>query len=96
MVANTGTADGPDQLRVLNRPRPVQVRTGEGGEPREVQLRGRWQAVEEVLDQWLLGPDEWWRPTPIHRAYYEVLLEGGARVILFQDLENGEWHNQRA
>ena len=96
MVANTGAAHGTGQLRALNQPQPVGVRAGEEGEPREVQLHGRWRAVEEVLDRWLLGPDEWWRPTPIYRVYYDVSLERGARIVLFHDLAGSGWYEQRA
>jgi hypothetical protein len=37
--------------------------------------------------------DEWWRQ-PIVRRYVEVVLEGGGRVVLFEDLITGEWFVQ--
>jgi hypothetical protein len=37
--------------------------------------------------------DEWWRQ-PIVRRYVEVVLEGGGRVVLFEDLITGEWFEQ--
>lgn len=49
--------------------------------------------VEEVVETWVVQ-DEWWR-TPIHRRYVEVVLEGGAHVVLFEDLATGEWFMQR-
>ena len=49
--------------------------------------------VEEVVETWVVQ-DEWWR-TPIHRRYVEVVLEGGAHVVLFEDLTTGEWFMQR-
>lgn len=49
--------------------------------------------VEEVVEQWVVE-DEWWR-TPIHRRYVEVVLEGGAHVVLFEDLATGEWFMQK-
>jgi hypothetical protein len=49
--------------------------------------------VEAVVEEWRID-DEWWR-TPIHRRYFEVVLEGGAHVVLFEDLVSGEWFLQR-
>ncbi len=48
--------------------------------------------VEEVVEIWVVQ-DEWWR-SPIHRRYVEVVLEGGAHVVLFEDLTTGEWFMQ--
>ena len=94
MVTDTGAADGPGPLRFLNQPRLVQVQANHDGEPCQVNLRGRWQPVEEVRDSWRID-DEWWREQPIHRAYYQVALEGGARTALFHDLASDEWYEQR-
>jgi len=38
--------------------------------------------------------DEWWRQ-PIVRRYVEVILEGGGRVVLFEDPTTGEWWMQK-
>jgi hypothetical protein len=58
---------------------------------------GGWAAagrrVEEVVEEWRID-DEWWR-TPIHRRYVEVVLEGGAHVVLFEDVVTGEWYLQK-
>jgi len=53
----------------------------------------RQRRVDEVVEEWRID-DEWWR-TPIHRRYFEVVLEGGAHVVLFEDLVSGEWFLQR-
>ena len=37
--------------------------------------------------------DEWWRQ-PISRRYIEVILNGGRHVVLYQDLNTGEWFEQ--
>ena len=37
--------------------------------------------------------DEWWRQ-PISRRYIEVVLVGGRHVVLYQDLNTGEWFEQ--
>jgi hypothetical protein len=51
--------------------------------------KGGGQAIEDVLESWRVE-DEWWRQ-PIARRYYEVVLEGGKRAVLFEDLLTGEW-----
>lgn len=48
--------------------------------------------VAVVLDSWQLD-DEWWRQR-ISRRYVAVMLEGGKRVLLFEDLITGEWFEQ--
>ncbi|MBE0595413.1 MAG: hypothetical protein IH616_23740 [Gemmatimonadales bacterium] len=49
-------------------------------------------AIEEVLDIWRID-DEWWRE-PITRRYVEVVLEGGAHLVLFEDLRQSAWFAQ--
>lgn len=46
-------------------------------------------SVETVRETWRVD-DEWWR-VPIVRRYYEVIVEGGGRMILFEDLTSNEW-----
>ena len=48
--------------------------------------------VEAILESWRID-DEWWRHM-IARAYLEVILEGGKRLVLFQDLITGQWFVQ--
>jgi hypothetical protein len=48
--------------------------------------------VEAILDSWNIE-DEWWRQR-ISRRYVEVMLEGGRRALLFEDLTTGEWYEQ--
>jgi len=48
--------------------------------------------VETVLEMWRID-DEWWRQL-ISRRYFSVLLDGGARVVLFEDLVTHEWFMQ--
>jgi hypothetical protein len=39
--------------------------------------------------------DEWWRDTPLSRMYYQLQLEGGRVVTVYQDLIGDEWWLQR-
>jgi hypothetical protein len=48
--------------------------------------------VEAVLEMWRID-DEWWRKL-ISRRYFAVMLEGGTRVVLFEDLFTHEWFMQ--
>jgi hypothetical protein len=50
--------------------------------------------VEAVLEMWRID-DEWWR-IQISRRYFAVLLQGGTRVVLFEDLGTHEWFMQTA
>ena len=49
--------------------------------------------VEAVLENWRID-DEWWRQ-PIARRYYEVMLNGGGHVVLFEDFVTGGWFVQK-
>ncbi len=93
---------GTDKLRTLNVPQRVQVEL-ENGRPKAVRkltAADRPTArppdrrfIESVLECWRID-DEWWRQ-PISRQCYEVVLETGGRVVLFEDLVTGEWWMQQ-
>jgi hypothetical protein len=77
-------------VRRLATPRPVHVRTGEGGRPEEVGGR----AVEAVRESWLVE-DRWWTPSPLRRRYWEVVTADGRDLVVYRDLEAGGWFAQR-
>jgi hypothetical protein len=54
---------------------------------------GAGKRVEAIGESWRVE-DEWWRQ-PISRRYVEVVLEGGGRVVLYEDLITGEWWVQQ-
>ena len=82
-----------DRLRALNVPQRVQVELDEQRRPRVVMREpGNVKRVESLGENWRMD-DEWWRQ-PIVRRYVEVVLEGGGRVVLFEDLMTGEWFAQ--
>ena len=96
MVAHPRAAGGPDQLRPLNRPRPLRVEAGEDGRPIAVWSAsggGRRYAVEAVLETWRID-DEWWRERPVSRVYYSLLLEDGRVVTVYRELRSGRWAQQ--
>ncbi len=86
-------SDAP-RLLPLGRPRPVDVRTDEDGEPLRVRLPGRpSRRVEAVRERWRID-DEWWR-RPISRDYRAVVLDDGRALTLYHDLLDGSWYVQK-
>ena len=79
-------------LRPLNAPRPVGVRTGAGGRPLELHLKGGRRSVARILEIWQID-DEWWRD-PISRRYATLILENGLTVTVYRDLTTGRWYLQ--
>jgi hypothetical protein len=84
----------------VNAPKPVVVEMDGNGQLKAV-ARGDHlthiphptpHAIASILDSWQLD-DEWWRQR-ISRRYVEVMLEGGKRALLFEDLVTGEWFEQ--
>jgi hypothetical protein len=83
-----------DRLRALNEPQLVTVELDESGEPVTAgRPDGQTAKIECVNETWRID-DEWWRQA-ISRSYYEVMLEGGKRVVLFKDLISNEWFMQQ-
>lgn len=94
MVAPARTPLRIDRLRAVNEPRTVTVELNESGLLTVRRPDGRTVGeVEAILESWRID-DEWWRQ-PISRAYLELLLEGGKRIVVFQDLTTGLWFMQQ-
>ena len=84
-------------IRVLNAPQRIAVQAGESGQPLAVR-RPDWTGTRRVLnveDCWRID-DEWWTASPVSRIYYELEVEGGVRIALFQDIIAGHWFEQHA
>jgi hypothetical protein len=88
MVAPARATLRADRLRAVNEPLPAVVECD--AEHRPLSVGGI--AIEAVLESWRID-DEWWRQ-PIARCYHAVLLDGGKRVVLFEDIVTGEWFAQ--
>jgi hypothetical protein len=94
MVTPARTPLRTDRLRAVNEPRTVTVELQESGQLTVRRPDGRTVGeVEAILESWRID-DEWWRQ-PISRAYLELLLAGGKRVVVFQDLTTGLWFMQQ-
>ena len=110
MVAHSRAPLRTDRLRALNLPRPVSVAVDTQGRPTAISENEErttdsassdvghrtsdvdHRPIEEILEEWHID-DEWWR-APIHRRCFEVVLEGGAHVVVFRDLTTDTWHLQ--
>jgi hypothetical protein len=88
MVAPARAPLRTDRLRALNVPQSIAVECNAEDLPATV----GGATVEAVLESWRID-DEWWRQS-IARCYHEVVLDGGKRVVLFEDVVTGEWFAQ--
>jgi hypothetical protein len=60
----------------------IEIRTSESG-----------QRIADIVESWRID-DEWWR-APVSRRYFDVALDGGGHVVLFEDLMSGKWFAQQ-
>ena len=94
MVPASGGAIRPGSVRPLNSPRPVRVRLGPHGEPCGVIRSGKLLPVTGIRDRWRVD-DRWWTEEPVCRMYWELELENGEILTLFQDRIDHGWYRQR-
>jgi hypothetical protein len=76
--------------RRLATPRKVEVETGEGGRPLNVDGR----QVEAVRESWLVE-DRWWSDRPLRRRYWEIVTGDGRNLVVFRELCSRAWYAQR-
>ena len=93
MVAHPRTPARPHRLRPLREPKPIDVEADGDGRPVAVTLSGRRLRVLQVQDTWRID-DEWWRERPVSRMYFQVALEDGRVVTVYEDLVSGQWAMQ--
>ena len=94
MVAPSRAPLRTDRLRAVNEPQPVTIEVDASGAPAAVGRLGGLAdgRIECINESWRID-DEWWRQT-ISRSYLELLLAGGKRIVVFQDLLTGLWFRQ--
>ena len=68
----------------------MQVEPDLDGTPRRVNRR----LVALVREEWRVL-DRWWTEEPVHRRYFDVVLDGGERSVVYRDEEAGGWFSQR-
>ena len=90
MVADPGTAVAARPQR-LNSPRAALVEEAFDGTPQRVNR----QPVAAVREEWRVV-DRWWTEEPVHRRYFDVVLETGENAVVYRDDDAGSWFTQRA
>ena len=90
MVADSRAPSAARPAR-LNEPQPALVEPGFDGTPREVNR----SPVLIVREEWRVV-DRWWTDDPVSRRYFDLVLEGGERCVVYRDIERGGWFTQRA
>ena len=91
MVAHTGSTRVVRSAGRLNAPRPALVEANASGVPMLVNR----QSVALVREEWRVV-DRWWTEEPVHRRYFDVVLETGENAVVYHDDDAGTWFTQRA
>ena len=76
--------------RRLNAPLGVRVEAHVDGSPKRVNR----SPVAVVREEWRVV-DRWWTEEPVNRRYFDVVLAGGERAVVYLDEEVGRWFSQR-
>lgn len=93
MVADPGKPGDSRPARRLNEPhRALVVTAGAGRSSQPVSVDRL--PVARVREEWRVV-DRWWTEEPVRRRYFDVVLENGRNVVVFQDEERGGWFTQR-
>jgi hypothetical protein len=90
VVADSGSPRTARSARRLNAPVQVRVEAHVDGSPRRVNR----SPVAVVREEWRVV-DRWWTEEPVSRRYFDVVLAGGERAVVFLDEEVGRWFSQR-
>ena len=75
----------------FNAPRAARVEADANARPLEVNHRG----VALVREEWRVV-DRWWTEEPVHRRYFDLVLESGENAVVYHDDDAGTWFTQRA
>ena len=90
MVSDPGAA-GTARTQRLNEPRPALVDAGFDSIPQQVDRH----AVALVREEWHVV-DRWWTEEPVHRRYFDTVLEDGRCAVVFYDEAGRGWFTQSA
>ena len=94
MVKGPRETSSVGTIRPLNPPVPLEVLQDEGCLPVVLILHGQTLDITTIDDRWEIA-DEWWRPLPISRRYYQVTTQDGRHITLFKDLAADGWYQQQ-
>ncbi len=90
MVTPARATGAAGSTRRINEPQQALVEAHVDGSPRRVNR----SAVALVREEWRVV-DRWWTEEPVSRRYFDVVLAGGERTVVFLDEEVGRWFSQR-
>ena len=94
MVADSGKPGDSRSARRLNEPRRALVVTqGVGGAAAPVNVNRL--GVARVREEWRVV-DRWWTEEPVHRRYFDTVLEDGRCSVVFYDEAGRGWFSQSA
>jgi len=82
VVASARAESAAGSARRLNQPTPALVEAHVDGSPGRVNR----SAVALVREEWRVV-DRWWTEEPVNRRYFDVVLAGGERAVVFHDQE---------
>jgi hypothetical protein len=84
-------------LRPLNAPAPLRVEMDDRGRILSIWRQGRLtpRTIAAIQDRWRID-DEWWREHRVARMYYDVVLDDGTLLTIYQDLVTDSWFEQRS
>jgi hypothetical protein len=91
VVTHPGSTRTSRAARRLKAPRPALVEAHADGTPRRVNR----QDVGTVREEWRVV-DRWWTDEPVHRRYFDLVLETGEHCVVFHDDDASTWFTQRA
>lgn len=80
-------------LQPVNPPVPISVREGPDQTPAYVSLKRKTARVSRIDNVWKVN-DNWSMVKPVHRRYYDLVLEGGIRQVVFKDMDSTGWFKQ--
>ena len=90
MVTPARAESAAGSARRLNQPQRALVEAHVDGSPRRVNR----SAVAVVREEWRVV-DRWWTEEPVSRRYFDIVLDGGERAVIFHGEEMGRWFSQR-
>jgi hypothetical protein len=91
VVTHPRSARAARTARRLNAPRSALVESHADGTPRRVDR----QEVALLREEWRVV-DRWWTEEPVHRRYFDLVLESGQNAVVYYDDDAGSWFTQRA
>lgn len=80
-------------LRPVNPPVPISVSEGPDQTPVRVVLKRKTARVSHIDNMWKVN-DNWSMVKPVHRRYYDLVLEGDIRQVVFKDMDGTGWFKQ--